>query len=119
MNSTLPHIEGQLIFRQTVPAFHNATVHVYLEDVSYADTTATALAHVIIPGVSHSKEETVIAFRLELKSNITINSTADYSIRVWVNKNNDGVLHSHDLFSDTRCPVLTHGYGNQVDILFH
>ena len=119
MDPTPPHIEGQLIFRHTVPAFDNATAHIYLEDISYADTNAIALAHTSIPAVSHSKEETIIPFRLELNSSIIVNSTADYGIRAWVNKNNDGVLSSNDLFSDTRLPVLTYGYGNQVDIIFH
>ncbi len=120
MDRTSPDIEGNIIFRHTVTAFSNSTIHIYLEDISYADTNAIRLAHVAIPGITHrGVRETIVPFRLRADSEYEIRSSADYGVRVWVNISNDGIAGTSDLFSDSVIRVLTAGYGNRVEIIFN
>ena len=120
MDQTSIYITGRVIFKPTVIEFTHSTINIYLEEISYADADAITLAHITIPNVSHAATgDTIIPFRIELSNKIEIKDTADYSVRVWVNLSSNGTAEIGDLFSDTTERVLSYGYGNQVEVIFH
>ena len=115
-------ITGQIVIATTVRPLSSATIHVYLEDVSFADAPASAIAQIQLVHVNHPTDATndaptVLPFviRLDTKS-VVIEPTADYSLRVWVDADGDGQPGAGDLFSDQSYPVLTHGFGTSAVI---
>lgn len=117
-------IEGRIVFTSNIPAFNNASIHIYVEDISYADAEAIVLAEKIIQDVQHSSatidkhRETIIYFNLPLGREVKINESNDYAVRVWVDMNRGGQNSSQDLYSDQSIRVLTQGYGNKIEIVF-
>ena len=98
-----------------------ATVHVYLEETSVADAPANRLAETQLTLDQHPPRPdgwTVLAFALRPDGELPpITPSASYTVRVWVDADSDGRMGPNDLFSDQAYPVLTHGFGNQVDVL--
>jgi hypothetical protein len=114
-----PLVNGSIIIPFQTPSFNNATAHVLLEDVSYADRDALLLAKSIIPNVNHNNnagKDTLIPFTIHAAKNLEIDPRNDYAVRVWVDLDSDGRESSGDLFSDQRNPALTRGFGNQITI---
>lgn len=118
MQIDAPVVNGTIIFTATAPAFRSGTVHVYLEDVSYADAGALILAEHIIHNVHHDASrsemnETTIHFSIDTQA-IKIDPKRDYGVRVWVDIDSDGQPAANDLFSWESLRVLTHGFGHTV-----
>jgi hypothetical protein len=114
-----PLVDGNIIIPFQSPSFKNATAHVLLEDVSYADREALLIGRSIIPNVNHSSnasEDTMIPFTIYATEKAEINPRNDYAVRVWIDLDSDGRESSGDLFSDQRNPVLTRGFGNYITI---
>jgi uncharacterized lipoprotein YbaY len=113
-------VEGRIVFRAAVRAFDNAAVHVYLEDVSFADAAADVVAETVIPGVrhGHTSGDTTVAFVLDLGQHQNIDTRRHYAVRVWVDCDDDGQPSHVDLYSDQVYPVLTWGFGASVTITF-
>lgn len=114
-----PLISGSIIIPFQTPSFNDATAHVFLEDVSYADREALLIAKSIIPNVNHNNnagKDTLIPFTIYASEKMEITPRNDYAVRVWVDLDSDGRESSGDLFSDQRNPVLTRGFGNKITI---
>jgi uncharacterized lipoprotein YbaY len=113
-----PLVTGQVIIKATAPGFDNATVHVYLEDVSLADAEAGAVAEAVVPAVRHAPAtgDTTVPFALAAAGAAAIDPRRHYAVRVWVDRDNSGEKSRDDLYSDQVHPVLTHGYGDTVTI---
>lgn len=115
---TAPLVTGQVVIAAGVPGWEAATVHIYLEDISYADERAKVVAKVELRGVRHNPAgETAIPFALHAPPDAPrIERRADYSVRVWVDHDGDGRKGPGDLYSDQTYPVLTQGFGTAVTV---
>jgi uncharacterized lipoprotein YbaY len=116
--SAAPLVTGQVVISAGTPAFSGATVHVHLEDVSYADAAAEVLAEAVIPGVCHAPgRATTVPFTLHAAPGAApIEMHNDYAVRVWVDRDGDGRAGAGDLHSDQSYRVLTGGFGRTVTI---
>jgi hypothetical protein len=124
---TAPLVTGQIVITTRTPAFSGATVHVRLEDTSYADAEAVVVAETIIPNVGHApsgsgssggSNATRLPFTLHAAPGTApIDPRNDYAVRVWMDCDSDGKAGAGDLYSDQSYRVLTHGFGHEVTIL--
>ena len=116
-----PLVTGCVLITTRVSAFAGATMHVYLEDVSNADSGAMLIAECSVGGIRHTPsrgEETSIPFALRSTSeSAPINARHSYAVRVWVDCDGDGKPGTKDLYSDQSYRVLTRGFGNTVTII--
>ena len=112
-SSNIPSlVKGEVILSQELDSFNNATVDVYLEDVSYQDALAKIVAQSAIAEVSHSLgTENRVEFSLQAKK---IDFQASYSIRVHITLHGDEQIHLGDYISTQSYPVLTRGYPDRV-----
>jgi uncharacterized lipoprotein YbaY len=109
-------VEGKIIISGRAPSFAGATAHISLEDISYQDSESVPIAETIIPEISHEGNETIIPFRLPIEDSSLINEKNDYSVNVWIDVNSNNKVGENDLFNDENYMVLTHGFGNLVEI---
>lgn len=95
-------------------------MHIYLEDISRADSESEVLVETTLTGISHPPssilEETIIEFSLPEPEKFSKNPTHDYSVRVWIDIDSDGEKGKGDLHSSQTYPVLTYGRTNTVNI---
>jgi len=114
-----PIVKGKVIVKNA-PAFDNATAHIYLENTSIADAGAVLVAEKEIKNIKHAESSfTVIQFELYKRTKkIKIDQRDFYSVRVWIDIDSDREESTGDLNTDQTYPVLTHGYGNTVEIIF-
>jgi hypothetical protein len=120
-----PLVTGRVIITEQSPALADASMHVSLEEASYADAPATTIARTVIPHVQHRPSRpgegdeggTVLTFALRAVGGAAaIDPAGDYAVRVWVDRDGDGRPGPGDLHSDQRHPVLTRGFGDTVTI---
>jgi uncharacterized lipoprotein YbaY len=117
-----PLVSGEVIIAESSPAFADASLHISLDDVSYADAPATTVAETVIrqpsqPDRRGGTGSTVLAFALPaLPGTQVIDSRRHYAVRVWLDRDGDGRAGPGDLYSDQRYPVLTRGHGDTVTI---
>lgn len=118
----LPAITGRVILAATAPALRGATLHVYVEDVSYADLPATVIAEVTRTNVNHPVDgradlPTELPFVIPWpERRAAVDRSASYAVRVWIDADGDGKVGAGDRFSDQTYPVLTRGFGASVNI---
>jgi len=109
-------VDGRIIISGRAASFAGATAHISLEDISYQDSESVPIAETTVPEISHKGEETIIPFHLPIENPSLINEKHDYSVNVWIDVNSDGQVGEKDLFNDENYMVLTHGFGNRVEI---
>lgn len=112
-----PLVTGQIIIAADTPPLRDATAHVHLEDVSYADAAASVVAQTVIPDLCHepSGGDTSVSFAL-YATGVAVDPRNDYAVRVWVDRDGDGREGPDDLHSDQSYRVLTGGFGDTVSI---
>ncbi len=108
-------VTGRIVISGKIPAFREAVAHVYLEDTTYADTESVTVAETSVEEVEHHGKETIIPFRLRITDESRVSPKKFYSVRVWVDISS-GEPGRNDLFSDRAYRVLTHGFGNFVEV---
>jgi hypothetical protein len=120
--TSVPPVTGRVVIPASVPAFSAGTVHVRLEDVSYADGPASLIAEDVVRGVAHDParsatptRDTIVRFSLTPPSEPE--PEHDYSVRVWVDRDGDGHSGPGDLWSDRAYRVMTRGFGAEVTIV--
>src|SRR2546423_1218919 len=106
-------VQGEVI----VPADWSASgadVIVHVEDVSRADAPSISLGELRrrIPRLSPG---TRVPFEIHIPTD-RVNERASYSVRAHVNRSGSGNIEKGDLVSTQSYPVLTKGYGTQVQI---
>lgn len=116
-----PLVTGQIVVAGPPSALRGATIHVYLEDVSYADAAAVVLAESIMetldqPSTSPDQDTRLLFVLHAVPGATAIDPDHAYAIRVWVDRDGDGRPAPDDLYSDQRYPVLTQGYDRSVTI---
>ena len=98
-------VEGLILFPSTV-SFRDATVYIRLEDVTVADAAAQVIAEQRLQGIRSPLPGGGVRFLLRPS---TIDERRDYSVRVHVDVDGDGVVSRGDLVTTRSYPVLTRG----------
>lgn len=114
-----PLVTGQVIIAARCPPLTDATMHISLEDTSYADRAATVVADLAVPHVAHpagQQQATVVPFTLSGPTATVIDPRHHYAVRVWLDGDGDGEAGPGDLFSEQHHPVLTRGHPSRVTI---
>jgi hypothetical protein len=117
-------VSGEIIISSFTKGFRHGTVHIRLEDVSYADERARLIVEKILPDIDHNPatlsgaEDTVVPFTIALtpEQATKIQPENDYVVRVWVAVNNDEKRSADNLYSTEQYRILTRGFGNRVSI---
>lgn len=113
-NDAPSFVKGEIIFSKELGSFSEATVNVYLEDVSLLDAPAKIVTKQVIADLNHSMgTENRVEFALQAE---IADIRARYSIRVHVAFRGDEQIHRGDYISTESYPVLTFGYPNQVSV---
>ena len=111
-------VTGLIVIKATASRLENATAHVTLEDVSFADAPSTSLAEAVVSNVAHDPTagETTLRFAIGERE-LIIDPQADYAVRVWIDRDGDGRPGPGDLHSDSSYRVLTHGFSRDLIIV--
>lgn len=112
--SEKPLVEGEILLGEAQRSFTGATVHVQLEDVSYADAPSRVVAEQAIPDVSHETgtEGTV---KFALYGDIP-DERGRYIVTVRVDLQARGRVSRGDYLSMESYSVLTHGNPKQISV---
>jgi len=113
-SSESPLVNGEIPLGEAKRSFTGATVHVQLEDVSYADAPSRVIAEQVIPNVSH-ESGTEHALRFALYGDAP-DEKGRYIVTVHVDLQGQGRVNRGDYLSMESHPVLTHGYPNQISV---
>jgi uncharacterized lipoprotein YbaY len=112
--SETPLVEGEILLGEAQRPFTGATVHVQLEDVSYADAPSKVVAEQVIPDVSH-ESGTEHTLKFALYGDIP-DERGRYIVTVRVDLKGQGRAIRGDYLSMESYPVLTHGNPNQISV---
>lgn len=107
-------VTGEILLSEDIASFSEATVNVYLEDVSFLDAPSKIVAKQVIPNINHemgTKNRVEFALKGEV-----VDIQASYSIRVHIGKHGDEQIHRGDYVSTESYPVLTFGYPHYVSV---
>jgi uncharacterized lipoprotein YbaY len=113
-SSESPLVKGEILLGEAQRSFTGATVHVRLEDVSYADAPSRVVAEQVISDVSHESgtEHTV---RFALYGDVP-DERGRYQVTVHVDLHGQGRVARGNYLSMESYPVLTQGRPNQVSV---
>lgn len=96
-------LEGTIRFQELPRAFHNATTHVVVEDVSRADGPSRVVVRHTVDGVSAEPGQSpVLRFSLPLTS---LEPRRSYSVSVHVDVDGDGSVSGGDYITMESHPV--------------
>jgi putative lipoprotein len=112
--ATPTSITGTILFPADVPEGSPADITIRLEDVSRADAPAIILASITldeIPVPPPAGEQ--ITFSLPVAS---FDPLSSYTVRVHVDRDQDGWISKGDLLTTSHIPVLTRGGGTEVQV---
>ena len=96
-------IEGEIIFSEESASFNNATVIIKVEDVRYADASATVSAEQRLTNISRLAGSTkTLPFNLEFTAPSAL---TNYSLRVHVDLDQDGQVSCGDFVTTQSYPL--------------
>jgi uncharacterized lipoprotein YbaY len=105
---------GEVRLGPRIGTISGAVLHVYLENVSYADAASEVVAKVSLPGLSHhTGSASTWPFELEVDS---VDQKIHYALRAHVDRRGDGRVQAGDCVSTQSYPVLTYGASDRVVI---
>jgi len=84
---------------------------VYLEDTTYADTSAVLVRHEVVPAVP--LPDGTIPFELK---GVAADERSTYTVRVLVDRDGDGRISRGDYISTASYPVLTRGHPSEATV---
>jgi uncharacterized lipoprotein YbaY len=113
-SSETPLVEGEILLGEPQRSFTGATVHVQLEDVSYADAPSKIIAEQAISDVSH-ESGTEQRLKFALYGDIP-DERGRYIVTARVDLQGQGRVIRGDYLSMESYPVLTHGNPNQISV---
>ncbi len=100
-----PLVSGEIWFHPEMTSFANATVYVYLEDVSRQDASAKIAGKQVMANISHSEGSSsslLFAIYGELPE-----ARAHYSVRVHVSRQGREEIQLGDFVTTQSYPVIT------------
>lgn len=111
-SSETPLVTGEILLGGVQRAFTGATVHVQLEDVSYADAPSRVVAEQVIPDVSH-EPGTEHILRFAFHGDVP-DEQGRYIVTVHLDLQGQGRVTRGDYLTVESYPVLTHGNPDQI-----
>lgn len=107
-------LTGKIVIDNINRSFKNASIHIYLEDVSLLDREAKIITEKTIQSVSSKKgTKNQLQFSIDLEK-IKIDQRTDYSIRVHIDLQNNKIINRGDYLTMQNYPVLTFGFPNNI-----
>ena len=100
-------VTGEVVFPESDQA-GSAVVYVRVEETSMADAPSRLVGEAVLP-VELPRRSVTFAVPVPM-----LDDRADYSVRVHVDRDNDGRVSPGDFVSTMFHPVLTHGHGDTV-----
>ena len=94
----------------------NARVFIRLEDTTYQDDKSTIVLEKIIENFEYDSQNERKNIRFMLEDYLTIDEHATYNVSVLVDVDRDGQISLGDYVSTESYPVITHGYGNNIQV---
>ena len=107
-------VSGEISFHEQIHSFSDATLFVYLEDVSLQDAPSKIVARQVISDISHTKgSSSCLEFLLygDLPT-----ARAHYAVRVHVSLHGQEKIQLGDLITMQSYPVITFGNPNFVSV---
>ena len=113
----VPLVSGKIPFHEEIHSFSDATLFVYLEDVSLQDAPSKIVARQVISNISHTRgTSSCLEFGL---SGEQIKARAHYSVRVHLSLHGHAEIQLGDLITMQSYPVITFGNPNFVSVDVH
>jgi uncharacterized lipoprotein YbaY len=109
-----PLVIGEVTFEEDAPPFTDATMYVYLENITVADIAAEVVDDYVEQGVAYDPNTTTLSFAMAGKA---LDPRASYSVRVHIDIDGDGKVSQGDFISTQSYPVITFGHPRKVSIL--
>jgi uncharacterized lipoprotein YbaY len=107
-------VSGVLPFHGKIHSFSDATLFVYLEDVSLQDAPSKIVARQVISNISHTRgTSSCLEFAL---SGELPEARAHYSVRAHVSLHGQEEIQLGDLITMQSYPVITFGNPNFVSV---
>lgn len=106
-----PLLSGEVVFDDDLPSFTNASLHIYLEDTTLADSSAKVVLHQVMENVADTMQNGRIPFAIH---GTILDPQAYYTVRVLIDMNGDGKISRGDYINSISYPVLTRGYPDRV-----
>ncbi|MGB3756300.1 MAG: YbaY family lipoprotein [Rivularia sp. (in: cyanobacteria)] len=113
LNNLSSLVKGEVIFSQELSSFSEATVNIYLEDVTFIDAPSFCISKQVIVDINHQKGT---INRVEFALNGKYDENSRYIITAHVSINGSEEIQRGDYMTMESYPVLTFGYPNQVSI---
>ena len=107
MINTIPLLDGKIVFSEGAPAFTGATVHVYIEDVSVMDGSASSIGEYLERNVAYSGSP--LSFKISGQSPKEGHS---YNVRVHISMDGGSEIKKGDYITKQSYPVLNGGAKN-------
>lgn len=108
-------IKGEIKFEGHALPFTDATLRVYLENVSLADASSDVVASYERRKVNYpGSNRTTLSFEIAVNE---LDENESYAIRVHVDLKGDGSVSKGDFISMQSYPVATFGYPNEISVL--
>ncbi len=109
-------LTGEIVIDSINRSFKNASIHIYLEDVSLLDREAKVVVEKTIQSVSCKKgTKNQLQFSIDLEK-IKIDQRANYSIRVHIDLQNNKIINRGDYLTMQNYPVLTFGFPSNITV---
>ena len=109
-------VSGEIVFNR-IPMpdeYDRMVMHIYLEDVSFADAPARVITSLVIDRIpSDARTKGRVPFIIQ--GSIPDNKSR-YSIRVHVDLDGDGKISKGDYINTVSYPVLTYGNPEHVEV---
>jgi len=108
-------IKGELQFEDRVVSFTNATMCVYLENVSVADASSEIAGYYERKNVNFPNDKSkTLSFEI---SGRDLDEHENYAVRVHIDIDRDGNVSKGDFINMQSYPVVTFGHPRQISIL--
>jgi putative lipoprotein len=107
-------VRGEIVLPASPVPTKPVDVIVQVEDVSKADAPSTVIGQKHQTGVSLHPGG-VLPFLVEVPTD-RIDERGSYSLRVHIDVSGSGKVETGDLLSTESYPILTRGYGDQVQV---
>jgi uncharacterized lipoprotein YbaY len=108
-------IKGEIKFEDPALSFINATMHVYLENVSVVDASSEVVGFYERKNVSFPDNKSrTLSFDITGRD---LDVRESYAIRAHIDINGDGSISKGDFISMQSYPVATFGHPRHISIL--
>lgn len=108
-------IKGEITFEKDAPSFTGATLHVYLENISFIDAASEVVADYIEWNINFNPNTSnSIPFEIVYKN---LDPGDRFAIRVHIDVDKDGKVSKGDFINVQSYPVITFGYPKEITVI--